>query len=140
MSTRDALGLSESRDLDLVKIAPSAVPPVCKIMDYGKFLFERKKKSKEARRNQHISELKEIRLSVNIGEGDMRTKAGHVKEFIEDGNKVKIYIRFKGREGQHPEIGRKVMSDFCGLCSEFASVEGSMAFENRQMSVILSKK
>lgn len=104
MSASQALKIAESKNLDLVKIAPTAKPPVCKIMDYGKYRFEKAKKEKEARKNQKIVEIKEIRLSLNIDTHDFETKINHARKFIAAGNKVKVSIRFRGREMAHPEL------------------------------------
>jgi translation initiation factor IF-3 len=139
MSSYEALHLASGRNLDLVKIGPQSVPPVCKVMDYGKFCFERKKKEKEIKKSHKIAAIKEIRLSVNIGEGDMQTKVEHAREFIENGDKIKALIKFKGREGQHPEIGYKVMNSFYKLCSDFASIEIPANLESRQLFMTLVK-
>jgi translation initiation factor IF-3 len=139
MPVNEALNLASTRSLDLVKISPHFDPPVCKIMDYGKFCFNRKKKEKEAKKNQHISEIKEIRLSLNIGKADLETKVGHAKVFINNGDKVKVSIKLKGRENQHPEVARKVMKTFSELCTEFAFVEIPLNLEARQMVMIISK-
>ena len=112
MSARDAQKLADEKNLDLVKIAPTAVPPVCRIMDYGKYRFEQMKKEKEARKNQHVVDIKEIRLGLNTDVGDLNTKVRHAARFIEDGNKVKVSIRFRGREMGHPEIGHERMKAF----------------------------
>lgn len=140
MSSKDALKEAEKRNLDLVKIAPQATPPVCKIMNYGKFKFEQAKREKEARKNQHIVELKEIRLSLNIDTHDFETKANHAKRFIEEGNKVKVSIRFRGREMAHPEIGITNMEKFAQRCEEFATVEKAAKMEGRSMLMFLSPK
>ena len=140
MSSKDALKEAEKRNLDLVKIAPQATPPVCKIMNYGKFKFEQAKREKEARKNQHTVELKEIRLSLNIDTHDFETKANHAKRFIEEGNKVKVSIRFRGREMAHPEIGITNMEKFAQRCEEFANVEKAAKMEGRSMLMFLSPK
>ena len=105
MSARDALNLAAEKNLDLVKIAPQATPPVCKIIDYGKYRFEQAKREKEARKNQRVVEIKEIRLSLNIDTHDFETKKNHAVRFLSEGNKVKVSIRFRGREMGHPELG-----------------------------------
>ncbi|MFR1306299.1 translation initiation factor IF-3, partial [Hominenteromicrobium sp.] len=105
MSARDALNLAAEKNLDLVKIAPQATPPVCKIIDYGKYRFEQAKREKEAKKNQRVVEIKEIRLSLNIDTHDFETKRNHAIRFLNDGNKVKVSIRFRGREMGHPELG-----------------------------------
>ena len=104
MSSRDAQRLADEKNLDLVKIAPTATPPVCRIMDYGKYRFEQAKREKEARRNQHIVEIKEVRLGLNTEIGDFNTKVKHAIRFLQERNKVKVSIRFRGRELGHPEI------------------------------------
>lgn len=140
MSAEKALEIAESRDLDLVKIAPNAVPPVCKIMDYGKFRFEQAKREKEARKNQHVIEIKEIRLSFNIDTHDFETKANHARKFLKDGNKVKVSIRFRGRELGHTEIGMDTMIRFAELLEEVASVEKQPKMEGRNMFMFLAPK
>ena len=109
MSARDALNLAAEKNLDLVKIAPQATPPVCKIIDYGKYRFEQAKREKEAKKNQRVVEIKEIRLSLNIDTHDFETKRNHAIRFLNDGNKVKVSIRFRGREMGHPELGADIM-------------------------------
>lgn len=138
MNSIKALEMARERDLDLVEISPNARPPVCKIIDYGKFCFERKKKEKEAKRNQKNSELKKIRLSVKIDSGDFNTKLEHARRFILDGNKVEISIRFKGREVQHSQLGIDVLNDFCDKCFDFAEVIKKPKLEGRQVLSILS--
>ena len=139
-SAKEGMQIAFQRKLDLVKISPNASPPVCKIMDYGKFCFERKKKEKEAKRKQHVVELKEVKLSVRIDVGDLNTKCKRTKEFISAGNKVKVSVKFKGRELQHTDLGFDVLNNFCNLCKEFAEQDGSPALEGRQVSVMLVKK
>ena len=140
LSPAEGMKIALDRGLDLVKIAPNSVPPVCKIMDYGKYLFEQKKKEKEAKKKQHVIELKEIRLSVKIDVGDLETKVGQAKKFISCGNRVKICVRFKGRELQHPELGFDVIKRFSDLCSDFATPEKSPISEGRRVFVVLSPK
>ena len=113
MSAAEALKIAESRNLDLVKIAPMAKPPVCKVMDYGKFRFEKAKKEKEAKKNQKTIEIKEIRLSLNIDTHDFETKANHARRFLSDGNKVRVVMKFKGREMSHMNIGKEILEK-CG--------------------------
>ena len=139
MSSREALSAAIDHNLDLVKISPNADPPVCKLMDYGKYLYGLKKKEKEARKKQHTVELKENRLSVKIDIGDLETKSRTAKKFITDGNKVKISIRFRGREINNTDLGKKVINKFCDLCENFASPEGQVSQEGKFMSLILSK-
>ena len=140
MSPKEALRIAEQRDLDLVKIAPGANPPVCKIMDYGKYRFEQSKREKEARKNQHIVETKEIRLSLNIDTHDFETKLNHAKKFIAGGNKVKVSIRFRGREMGHPEIGLDNMKRFAEAMEETATVEKPAKMEGRNMLMFLAPK
>ena len=140
MSAAEALKIAEEKNLDLVKIAPQAKPPVCKIMDYGKYRFEQTKREKEARKNQHVIEIKEIRLSLNIDKHDFETKVNHAKRFLESGNKVKVSIRFRGREMAHPENGLVTMSNFSEACSEFSSVEKPAKLEGRSMQMFLAPK
>ena len=140
MSAAQALELAEERGLDLVKIAPTAVPPVCRIMDYGKYRFEQAKKEKEARKNQRQVETKEIRLSLNIDVADFNTKARHAIRFLQEGNKVKVSIRFRGREMGHPEIGTEIMGRFAEACAEAAVVEKPSKMEGRHMLMFLAPK
>ncbi len=140
MSAEQALVLAEEQGLDLVKIAPTATPPVCRIMDYGKYRFEQAKKEKEARKNQKQVETKEIRLSLNIDVADFNTKARHAIRFIQDGNKVKVSIRFRGREMGHPEIGLETMQRFAEACAEVASVEKPAKMEGRNMLMFLAPR
>ena len=140
MSAAEALKIAEEKNLDLVKIAPQAKPPVCKIMDYGKYRFEQTKREKEARKNQRIIEIKEIRLSLNIDKHDFETKVNHAKRFLQSGNKVKVSIRFRGREMAHPENGLVTMSNFSEACSEFSSVEKPAKLEGRSMLMFLAAK
>ena len=140
MSAAEALKIAESRNLDLVKIAPMAKPPVCKVMDYGKFRFEKAKKEKEAKKNQKTIQIKEIRLSLNIDTHDFDTKINHAKKFIASGNKVKVSIRFRGREMAHPELGQVIMNRCAEACAECASVEKPAKLEGRQMLMFLAPK
>ena len=140
MSSRDAQRLADEKNLDLVKIAPTATPPVCRIMDYGKYRFEQAKREKEARKNQHIVEIKEVRLGLNTDIGDFNTKVKHAIRFLQEGNKVKVSIRFRGRELGHPEIGHEAMKKFAEACAEFASVERPSTMEGRHMLMFLAPK
>ena len=140
MSAQEAQKLADEQGYDLVKIAPTAVPPVCRIMDYGKYRFEQAKKEKEARKNQRLVETKEIRLSLNIDVADFNTKAKHAIRFLEDGNKVKVSIRFRGREMGHPEIGLDTMKRFAEACSELGNVEKPAKMEGRNMLMFLAPK
>ena len=140
MSAAEALKIAESRNLDLVKIAPMAKPPVCKVMDYGKFRFEKAKKEKEAKKNQKIIEIKEVRLSLNIDTHDFDTKINHARKFISQGNKVKVSIRFRGREMAHPELGLVIMKRCSEALEDCASVEKAAKLEGRQMLMFLAPK
>lgn len=140
MSSREAQKLADEKNLDLVKIAPTAVPPVCRIMDYGKYRFEQAKREKEARKNQHVVELKEVRLGLNTDVGDFNTKVRHALRFLSEGNKVKVSIRFRGREMGHPEIGLDAMQRFAEACSEGCIVEKTAKMEGRHMMMFLAPK
>ena len=140
MSADEALRIAEEKDLDLVKIAPHAVPPVCKIMDYGKYRFEQTKREKEAKKNQHVVEIKEIRLSLGIDTHDFETKVNHARRFLTSGNKVKVSIRFRGREMAHPELGQVIMNRCAEACADCASVEKPAKLEGRQMLMFLAPK
>ena len=141
MSARDALKAAEERDLDLVKIAPNAVPPVCKIMDYGKYKFEQAKREKDARKNQKVVDIKEIRIvGLSIDTHDLEIKANNAKKFVAKGDKVKVTIRFRGRELGHPEIGLELMQRFADFCEEAAVVEKPAKMEGRNMIMFLAPK
>ncbi len=137
MQTRDALKRAEDENLDLVKIAPQATPPVCKIMDYGKFRFEQQKKEKEARKNQKIVEIKEVRLSLNIDTNDFNTKVAHASKFLAKGDKVKVSIRFRGREMAHTNLGLSVQKRFAEALPD-AIVEKQPKLEGRSMQMFLA--
>lgn len=140
MSSADALALAEEKELDLVKIAPNAVPPVCKIMDYGKFRFEQLKKEKEAKKNQRVVEVKEIRMSPSIDTNDFNTKVKSAVKFLNDGNRVKVTVRFRGREMAHTSLGEVLLKQFGESCAEVATVEKGAKLEGRNMSMFLSPK
>ncbi len=140
VSTTEALRISAERELDLVKIAPTAAPPVCRIMDYGKFRFEQAKKEKEAKKNQHIVEIKEVRLSPGIDIHDFNFKLKNAVKFLQDGNKVKVSIRFRGREMAHTQIGQQQMVKFAEGCETVASVERPPKLEGRNMAMFLAPK
>ena len=140
MSAAQAQVLADEQGYDLVKIAPTATPPVCRIMDYGKYRFEQAKKEKEARKNQRLVETKEIRLSLNIDIADFNTKAKHAMKFLQDGNKVKVSIRFRGREMGHPEIGLETMQRFAETCADAGNVEKPAKMEGRHMLMFLAPK
>ena len=140
MTSRDALKLAMEQNLDLVKIAPQATPPVCRIMDYGKFRFEQAKREKDARKNQKIVDIKEVRLSLNIDTHDFNTKLNHAIRFLEDGDKVKASIRFRGREMAHSEMGLDTMKRFAEACSEVGVVEKHPKLEGRSMLMFIAPK
>jgi translation initiation factor IF-3 len=140
MLTRQALELAEERQLDLVKIAPQAKPPVCKLMDYGKYRFEQSKREREIRKNQKIITLKEVRLSATIDDHDVDVKFRNAVKFLEEGDKVKVNIRFRGRQITHSEIGLKVMRDFAERIKEYAIVERQPLIEGRNMIMILNPR
>ena len=140
MSAREALDIAEEKGLDLVKISPNAKPPVCKIMDYGKFRFEQSKKLKEARKNQKIIVLKEMRLSATIDKHDLEVKAKNVSKFLQTGDKVKVSIRFKGRQMTHTEKGLQVMDLFFNMVQDSGVIEKAAKLEGRNMFMILAPK
>ncbi len=140
MSSAEALRIAEEKELDLVKIAPNAVPPVCKIMDYGKFRFEQLKKEKEAKKNQRVVEVKEIRMSPSIDTNDLNTKVKNAVKFLKDGNRVKVTVRFRGREMAHTSLGEVLLKQFGESCAEVAAVEKGAKLEGRNMSMFLSPK
>ena len=137
---REALELAEERQLDLVKIAPQARPPVCKLMDYGKYRFEQSKKEREFRKNQKVITVKEVRLSATIEEHDIEVKFKNAVKFLKEGNKVKATIRFRGRQITHSEIGRQVMAEFAEKIKEYGTVDKAPQIEGRNMSMIISPK
>ncbi|MCT4778822.1 MULTISPECIES: translation initiation factor IF-3 [Exiguobacterium] len=139
-SRTEALRLAEEADLDLVMVAPQATPPVCKIMDYGKYRFELQKKDKETRKNQKVVQMKEVRLSPTIEENDFQTKFRNAKKFLENGNKVKASIRFRGRAITHSEIGRRVLERLATELSEFGVIEQRPKMEGRSMFLVLAPK
>ena len=140
MSSREALDIAEERDLDLVLIAPNAKPPVCKIMNYGKYCFEQAKKAKENKKKQKTMEIKEIRLSLNIDVHDFNTKVKQAERFLKAGNKVKCSIRLRGREMGHSDMGVDTMKRFAETCEEFASIEKQPKLEGRQILMFLVAK
>lgn len=137
MSARDAQRIADDAGLDLVKISPSAIPPVCKIMDYGKFKFEQAKKDKENRRNQKIVELKEVQLSMTIDVGDLNVKAKQAQKFLEQGNKVKVTIRLRGRQMAHANLAKDVINNFAEGLKEVAVAEKPLNMEGRNLILIL---
>ncbi len=139
-SRQEALEIAANVNLDLVMVAPTAKPPVCRIMDFGKFRFEQQKKDKEMRKNQKIITLKEVRLSPTIDEHDFNTKLRNAIKFLEKGDKVKASIRFKGRAITHKEIGQRVLDRFSEACKEVSTVESSPKMEGRSMFLVLAPK
>lgn len=140
MSARDAYLKAQDSGLDLVKISPNAKPPVCKIVDYGRFRYEQARREKEAKKKQHIVEIKEIRMSPNIDTNDLNTKVSAARKFIEKGNKVKVSIRFRGREMAHTQASRPMMDDFAAQLADVAVVEKPPKMEGRFMTMFLAKK
>ena len=140
MSSREAYSLALEKNLDLVKIAPQAQPPVCRIMDYGKYRFEQAKREKESRKNQKTIEVKETRLSLNIDTHDFDTKVNQTKKFLAAGNRVKVSIRFRGREMAHAQMGTGIMQRFAEACAEFGSIEKPAKLEGRQMLMFIAPK
>ena len=138
MSPRDALKMAQALDLDLVKVAPQAKPPVCKILDYGKYRFEMQKKEKEAKKNQKVIELKEIRLSLNIDTNDFNTKVNQAAKFLQQGHKVKVSIRFRGREMAHTSLCIDVEQRFAQALEGKAVVDKQPKLEGRSMMMFLS--
>lgn len=138
MSSKDALELAESKGLDLVNIAPTAKPPVCKIMDYGKYKFELQKREKLNRKNQKVVNIKEVQLSPSIDTNDFNTKCNHAKKFLKSGDKVKVSVRFRGRELTHSEIGDTLLKRFAEQCSEEGTVERPAKLEGRNMTMFLA--
>ena len=140
MSAAQAQRIADEQGLDLVKISPQATPPVCKLMDYGKFRFEQGKREKEAKKNQHVVEIKEIRMSPGIDVGDFNTKLKNAQKFLADGNRVKVSVRFRGREMAHTDIGKDLLVRFTEQCAEVATLDKEPKLEGRSMSIFLSPK
>ena len=140
MSGEAALALAVEQDLDLVKISPAANPPVCKLMDYGKFRFEQMKKEKESRKNQRVVEIKEIRMSPGIDTNDLNTKIKNAVKFLKEGNRVKVSVRFRGREMAHTNIGEQLLIRFAEGCAEASTMEKNPKLEGRFMFMFLSPK
>ncbi len=138
MSSSAALSLAYEKDLDLVLIAPNAQPPVCRIMDYGKYRFERDKKEKEAKKKQSVVEVKEIQLSCRIDTHDFETKVKHAHRFIGEGNKVRVVVKFKGREMSHLDIGRNILAEFEKACADVGTADKRPSLEGRFMSIMLA--
>ena len=140
MSSREALKLAEEAGLDLVKIAPTAKPPVCKIVDYGKYRYELARKEKDAKRKQKVIEVKEIIMSPNIDTNDLNTKVGAARKFLEKGNRVKVTLRFRGREMAHMSTSKHILDDFAQMLSDIAVVEKMPKVEGRSMIMFLTVK
>ena len=140
MSARDALEKAMDQGLDLVKISPTANPPVCKLMDYGKFKFEQQKRDKEARKNQHVVEIKEVRMSPGIDVNDFNVKLRNAQKFLSEGDRVKVTVRFRGREMARTSIGRDLLLKFAEQCAEVATLDKDPKLDGRHMSIFLSSK
>ena len=140
MSAKEAYRMAVEADLDLVKIAPMAKPPVCKIIDYGKYKYELSRKAKEAQKKQKIVEIKEVRLSPNIDTNDLNTKINSARKFLSKGDKVKVTLRFRGREMAHMHQSRRVLDEFAEKLSEISSIEKAPKVEGRSMTMILAEK
>ena len=137
MSAKEAQKLANARNLDLVKIAPKANPPVCRIMDYGKYIFELSKKEKEAKKNQKVINVKEIRLSPNIEDNDFNFKVRNTAKFLKDGNKVKVTVRFRGREINHTSLGQELLERFAEAVKDYGTVEKKPKLEGKSMTIVL---
>ena len=140
MSADEALRIADEKGLDLVKISPQAVPPVCKLMDYGKYRFEQTKREKEARKNQRVVEIKEIRMSPSIDVNDFNVKLRNAQKFLSEGNRCKVTVRFRGREMAHTNIGQDLLLKFAEECGDLAVLDKSPKLEGRHMSIFLSPK
>ena len=140
MSSQDAMNIAIEKNLDLVKIAPSSNPPVCKIMDYGKYRFEQSKREKETRKNQHIVEVKEIRMSPGIGINDFNVKLKNGLKFLAEGDRLKVTVRFRGIEMTHTDIGQRLLIRFAEACDEIAIVNKNPKLDGRHMTMFLSPK
>ena len=140
MSADEANALADEQGLDLVKISPNAVPPVCKIMDYSKFCYDQKKREKDAKKNQKVVEIKEIRMSPSIDTNDFNTKVKAACKFLQDGNRVKVSVRFRGREMAHTNLGEKLLMDFAQATAEIANMEKNPKLEGRFMAMFLTPK
>ena len=140
VATTEALKMAKDRDLDLVEVSPNANPPVCKILDYGKYKFEQEKKLRDSKKNQKVLKLKEIRMQPKIGSGDLDTKAKHIQEFLDEGDKVKVTIRFRGRELAHTELGYDVLNEVLKRLTSAYVVEKQPAMDGKTMSMTISAK
>ena len=140
MPVKEAMKLAQEAELELVKIAPKAQPPVCKIIDYGKYRYELARKEKEAKKKQKTVEVKEVRISPNIDTNDLNTKMNNARKFISKGNKVKVTLRFRGREMAHIQQSKHILDDFAELLSDIAVIEKPAKLEGRNMSMVLTEK
>ena len=140
MSPKEAMKLAKEANVDLVKVAPSAVPPVCKLIDYGKYRYELARKEKEAKKKQKTIEVKEVRLSPNIDVNDLNTKCNSARKFLEKGNKVKVTLRFRGREMAHIEASKHILTDFVEKLEDIAVVDKAPKLEGRSMTMFLTEK
>ena len=140
VSAAQANAMAEEQGMDLVKISPNATPPVCKIMDYSKFCYDQKKREKDAKKNQRVVEIKEIRMSPSIDTNDFNTKVKAAQKFLADGNRVKVSVRFRGREMAHTNLGEKLLIDFAEGCAEIANMEKNPKLEGRFMAMFLTPK
>ncbi len=140
LSTKEAMGIAGNKNLDLVCIAPQAKPPVCKIMDYGKYRYEQAKRDKEAKKNQKTIEIKEVRMSLNIDTHDFNTKVNAAKKFLSAGCKVKVSVRYRGRELAHPELGKGLMERFKEACEEVGVVDKQPKMEGRSLAMFIASK
>jgi len=140
VSAKEALQKAQDAGLDLVKIAPTATPPVCKIVDYNKYRYEQMRKEKDAKKKQKVSELKEIRLSPNIDENDLNTKANSARKFLTHGDKVKVTLRFRGREMAHTQLGKEILDNFFARVEDVAALDKPTKMEGRSMMMFLTEK
>jgi len=140
MSAAQAQRIADEQGLDLVKISPQATPPVCKLMDYGKYRFEQTKRDKEAKKNQRIVEIKEVRMSPGIDVNDFNVKVRNAQRFLSDGNRVKVAVRFRGREMAHTDIGKRLLEKFAADCAEVATMDKEPKLDGRHMTMFLSCK
>jgi len=140
MSSEEAMQIAIEKEVDLVKIAPTSKPPVCKVMDYGKYRYEQAKREKEVRRHQHVVEIKEIRMSPSIGINDFNVKLRNGLKFLKEGDRLKVTVRFRGREMAHTDIGERLLVKFSEECAEFGNVDKNPKLEGRHMSMFLTPK
>ena len=140
MPISEALRIAQERELDLVEVAPEAVPPVCRIMDFGKFKYQQSRRAKDARKKQTIIQVKEVKMGPKTDEHDFQFKARHVRRFLEDGNKAKVTIRFRGREMAHTELGRKLLDRMSQDMADLATIESFPKLEGRNLVMVLTPK